>query len=71
MHAYRRRDQSERRKSKSFLVSKDLPNLPSPGSGRAGRGQNVWLRRVAVSFLLISLALIIRSAWASSSVAGP
>ncbi len=71
MHAYKLRDQSALRKSRSFLVLQNLPDLPSPSSRRAGRGHNVWLRRVAVCFLLISLALFIRSAWASLSVAGP
>lgn len=68
MHAYKR---SDLRKSESFLVLQNLPDLSPLPNSHAGRGHNVWLRRVAVTFLLISLALVIRSAWASLSVARP
>lgn len=70
MHAYKLRDQNELRKNRNLLVLQNLPDLPSPGARRAGRGNNLWLRRVAMCFLLISLGLIIRSAWASLSVVG-
>jgi hypothetical protein len=70
MHAYKFRDQSEPRKNRNLLVLQNLPDLPSADARRAGRGHNLWLRRVAVCFLLISLGLIVRSAWASLSVVG-
>lgn len=70
MHAYKLRDQSEPRKSRNLLALQNLPDLPSPCAHRAGRSHNLWLRRVALCFLLISLGLIVRSAWASLSVAG-
>ncbi|HEX7801403.1 MAG TPA: hypothetical protein VF471_01395 [Pseudoxanthomonas sp.] len=70
MHAYKLRDQNEPRKSRSLLALQRLPDLPSPDTRRANRGHNLWLRRVAVCFLLISLGLIVRSAWASLVVAG-
>lgn len=70
MHAYKLRDQSEPRKSRNLLVLQNLPDLPSLDARRAGHGHNLWLRRVAVCFLLISLGLIVRSAWASLSIVG-
>lgn len=70
MHAYKFRDQNEPRKSRNLLVPQNLPDFPSPGTRRAGRCHNLWLRRVAVCFLLISLALIVRSAWANLSIVG-
>lgn len=70
MHAYKLRDQNVPRKSRSLLALQHLPDLPSPDTRRANRGHNLWLRRVAVCFLLISLGLIVRSAWASLVVAG-
>ena len=70
MHAYKPRDKNELRKSRNLLVLHNLPDLPSPSTRRAGRGHNLWLRRVAVCFLLISLGLIIRSAWANLSAVG-
>lgn len=71
MHAYKLKNQSDLRKSESFLALQNLPDLPPPSRSSVGRGYNVWLRRVAVSFLLISLVLFMRSAWASLGVAGP
>lgn len=71
MHAYKLRNQNEQRKIRNLLVLRNLPDLPPSGTRRAGRGYPVWLRRVAVCFLLISLALTIRSACASLIVAGP
>ena len=65
MHAYKLKDQNELRKSRNRLVLQNLPDLPSPDTRRGRRGHDLWLRRVAMCFLLISLALIIRSAWAS------
>lgn len=70
MHAYKLRDQNELRKSRNLLVLQNLPDLPPPDTRGAGRGHNLWLHRVAVCFLLISLGLIVRSAWASLVVAG-
>lgn len=70
MHAYKLREQNELRKSRNLLVLQNLPDLPSPNTRRAGRGHNLWLRRVAMCFLLISLGLIVRSAWASLSIVG-
>ena len=65
MHAYKLRDKSEQKKSRSLLALQNLPDLPPPSSRRAGRSHNIWLRRVAACFLLISLALMVRSVWAS------
>lgn len=70
MHAYKPRDQNQLGKSQNLLVLQNLPDLPSPGVRHTGRGHNLWLRRVAVCFLLVSLGLIIRSAWANPSVVG-
>ena len=70
MHAYKLRDHNEPRKSRNLLVFQNLPDLPSPGSDRSGRGLNPWLRRVALCFLLISLGLVIHSVWESLSVVG-
>jgi hypothetical protein len=71
MHAFNLRDRSEPRKSESLFALQNLPDLPSPGSRRVRSGQTAWLRRVALCFLLVSLALVVRSAWASLGVAGP
>lgn len=70
MHAHKPRNQNGPRKIRNLLVLRNLPDLPPPGTRRAGRDYNVWVRRVAVCFLLISLALTIRSAWASLIVSG-
>jgi len=70
MHAYKLRDQNELRKSRNLLVFQNLPDLPSPGSDRSAYGLNLWLRRVALCFLLISLGLVIRSVWESLSIVG-
>lgn len=71
MHAYKLRSQNELRRNRNLLALQNLPDLPPPGTRRADRGHNLWLRRVAVCFLLISLGLIVRSAWASLGAAGP
>jgi len=71
MHAYKLKSHGDLRKSEIFLVLQNLPDMPPLPDSRAGRGHNVWLRRVAVTFLLISLSLIMRSAWASLGTAGP
>lgn len=68
MHAYKLRDQNELRKNRNLLVLQNLPDLPT--TRRAPRGQTLWLRRIAVAFLLISSGLIIRSAWAVLGVVG-
>jgi hypothetical protein len=70
MHAYKLRDQNELRKNRNLLALQNLPDLPLPETRHARRGHNLWLRRVAACFLLVSLGLIIRSAWASLSVVG-
>ena len=70
MHAYKLRDQDELRKSRNLHVFQNLPDLPSPGSARSARGHNLWLRRMALCFLLISLGLVIHSVWESLSVVG-
>ena len=70
MHAYSLSGQNELRKSRNLLVFQNLPDLPSSGSRRSGRGHNLWLRRVALCFLLISLGLVIHSVWETLSVVG-
>lgn len=70
MHAYKLRDQNGLRKTRSLLVLRNLPDLPAPVVRRARGGHNLWLRRLAACFLLISLGLIVRSAWVNLSVAG-
>lgn len=70
MHAYKIRGQNEPRKSRNLLVFQNLPDLPSPDSDRSGRGHNLWLRRVALCFLLISLGLVVHSVWESLSIVG-
>jgi hypothetical protein len=64
MHGDDTKSQSSSSKSKGFLALRDLPDLPPLHRKRGTRGHNVWLRRVAVWFVLISVALIIRAAWA-------
>lgn len=70
MHAYKLGGQNEPRKSRNLLVFQNLPDLPSPGSDRSRRGHNLWLRRVALCFLLISLGLVIHSVWETLGVIG-
>ncbi|WP_368563273.1 hypothetical protein [Pseudoxanthomonas sp. UTMC 1351] len=71
MHADNAKNQNRPSKSEGFLALRDLPDLPPLDRKRRGRGYNAWLRRVAVVFVLISLALIVRSAWAHPGIALP
>jgi hypothetical protein len=49
--------------SEGFLALRDLPDLPPPERKRKPQKHDLWLRRVAVCFVLISAALIARAAW--------
>lgn len=55
---------SSRGEGEGFLALRDLPDLPPLDQKRRSRRHNVWLRRVAVCFVLITVALIVRAAWA-------
>lgn len=63
MRAYHPKSQSNFTKGEGFLALRDLPDLPPLKRKPALRRHNIWLRRVAVGFVLISLALTLRSAW--------
>jgi hypothetical protein len=69
MHADNSKNQSRPSKSKEFLALRDLPDLPPLDYRRRARKRNVWLRRVAVCFVLVTLVLIMRSAWAHPGIA--
>ena len=71
MHADNAKNQSRPSKSKEFLALRDLPDLPPLDHRHRARRRNVWLRRVAVWFVLISVVLIIRAAWAHPGIVSP
>lgn len=52
------------RKRDGFFVPANLPDLSPLERKPAARRHTPWLLRVAVCFLLVSLVLIARTAWA-------
>ena len=69
MHADNSKNQSSYSKSKGYIALRDLPDLPPLDRKRKKRRHNVWLRRVAAFFVLITVMLIIRAAWAHPGMA--
>lgn len=63
MHAYNPRQQKDLGKRKDFQMLRNLPDLPPPPKTPASRRRPGWLLRIAVCFVLVSLALVLRSAW--------
>ena len=64
MHTYGSKSENKSGASRRIDVLKDLPDLPPIKRGGLARRHNVWLRRVAVCFVLISLILMARAAFA-------
>lgn len=62
-----RKRSSDRRRDACFVPA-NLPDLPPPERRSAARRHDKWLRRVAVCFVLVSLVLIARSAWAHAAI---
>jgi hypothetical protein len=71
MHADNSKNRSSYSKGKGYLALRDLPDLPPLERKRNKRKHNVWLRRVAVSFVLITVVLIMRSAWTYPGIVSP
>lgn len=68
MHADDSHNRSGSGKRDRWPALGDLPDLPPPHRRRRPRRHDIWLRRIAVCFVLITLALILRSAWAQSGI---
>lgn len=64
MHANTPRNQRYLGRGKGLIALRNLPDLPPLNQKMATRWHNVWLWRVAVCFVLISVVLMTRSAWA-------
>lgn len=64
MHTYNPKLQNRFTKSEGLGVPGALPDLPTVESRTPVRRHGVWLRRVAVCFVLVSLFLTMRSAFA-------
>lgn len=64
MHIYGSKSQNKSGASRRIDVLKDLPDLPPIKQGGWARRHNIWLRRVTVCFVLISLLLMARAAFA-------
>jgi hypothetical protein len=63
MHSYGSKNQNKFGTSRGIDVLKDLPDLPPIKQEGWARQHNVWLRRVAVCFVLISLLMMARAAF--------
>jgi hypothetical protein len=64
MHGDNSKNQSSSSKGEGFLALRDLPDLPPLDRRRRRRRHNIWLRRMAVCFVLITVVLVVRAAWA-------
>ena len=64
MHTYSQKSQNKFGAGRGIDVLKELPDLPPDKQQGFAPRHNVWLRRVAVCFVLVSLFLMIRAAFA-------